>query len=124
MLNTPPSRVLRKHLCYEFSCRQARVKSPPLRNEQTQSRHTPIWTPLPIWKQTFSSLGQISFPLATPPGVKLILVDFDIVEADVLVMLGMDVLYREQLVADTVSRRLARRFAHELHDGRQTCVYK
>ena len=72
--------------------------------------------------ESFQSLGRISLPLATPPGVKPILDDFDIVQANIPPLLGMDVLDREKLVADTVFNRLARRSAKELEDGRLTYV--
>lgn len=67
--------------------------------------------------QSFESLGCISLPLPTPRGVHPIVVDFDIVKAHVPPLLGMDVLDREELVADTVFRRLARRSTRMLDDG-------
>ena len=74
--------------------------------------------------ESFQSLGRISLPLATPPGVKPILVQFDIVQANIPPLLRMNVLDREKLVADTVFNRLARRSANELEDGRMTYVGK
>lgn len=67
--------------------------------------------------ESFPSLGRISLPLGTPPGVKPIFVDFDIVQADIPPLLGMDVLDREELVADTVFNRLARRSVSTQEDG-------
>ena len=72
--------------------------------------------------ETFESLGKISLPLATPRGAPRILVDFDIVQADVPALLGMDVLDREELVADTVFHRLAHRAAYDIEDGRKMYV--
>ena len=72
--------------------------------------------------ESFQSLSRISLPLATPPGGKPILVYFDIVQANIPPLLGMDVLYREKLVADTVFNRLARRSAKDIEDGRLTYV--
>lgn len=66
---------------------------------------------------TFNSMGQVSLPLPTPEGVAPISVVFDIVPADVLALLGLDVLDRERLVADTVFLRLAHRTAFDLPDG-------
>ncbi len=62
-------------------------------------------------------MGVIKLPLKTPPGVADIFVDFDIVQADVPALLGMDVLDREGLVADTVFNRLARRSSVEVGSG-------
>ncbi len=72
--------------------------------------------------ETFSSLGIISLPLATPNGVIPIMIHFDVVQADVPALLGMDILDREQLVADTVFNRLARRAAIKDKDSRTVYV--
>eukprot|EP00171_Calliarthron_tuberculosum_P023610 IDg23610t1 len=66
---------------------------------------------------TFSSLGVVTLPLPTPNGVKPIHVDFDIVLADVPALLGMDILDREELIADTVFNKLARREQVPCKDG-------
>ena len=42
--------------------------------------------------ESFQSLGRISLPLATQPGFKPILVQFDIVQINIPLLLGMDVL--------------------------------
>lgn len=69
---------------------------------------------------SFLSIGQISLPLPTPPGVPSIVLD--IVEPEIPALLGMNVLDRHRLVADTVFHRLARRSACELEDGRMTYI--
>lgn len=71
---------------------------------------------------TFNSMGQVSLPLLTREGVATISVVFNIVPADVPALLGIDVLDRERLVANTVFHRLAHRTAFDLSDGRQGYV--
>lgn len=56
--------------------------------------------------KTCESLGKVLLPLATPEGIKPIHVEFEIVQTDIPHLLGMDVLDREELVADTVLNRL------------------
>ena len=73
-----------------------------------------------IEDESFQSLGRISLPLATLVGVEPILVEFDIVQANIPHLLGMSVLDREKLVADTVFNLLDRRSANDLEDGRMT----
>ncbi len=70
----------------------------------------------------FSSLVIISLPLATAKGVTPIMADFDIVKVDVPALLGMHILEREQLVADTVFNRLARHAAIKDKDNRTVYV--
>ena len=62
--------------------------------------------------QSFKFLGRISLPLATPAGVKPILVELEIIEANIAPFLGIDILDREKLVADKVFNQLARRSAN------------
>lgn len=68
-------------------------------------------------------MGQVSIPLATPDGFKPIIVSFDIVQADVPAIIGMDVLDRENLVADTVYNRLASRKSFAIGNNIMIYVY-
>ena len=54
-------------------------------------------------------------PLATPPGKPPIFVQMDVVNADIPALLGMDILDRESLIADTVANRLTKRSV--VHDN-------
>ena len=58
---------------------------------------------------SYDSLGKASLPLATPPGKPTIFVEVDVVKADIPALLGLDVLDREFLMADTVANRLTKR---------------
>ena len=58
---------------------------------------------------SYNSLGKISHPLATPPSGPPIVVEMDVVNADIHALIGLDVLDREALMADTVANRLTRR---------------
>ncbi len=58
---------------------------------------------------TYSSLGQIELPLATPPGIPLVYVTLDIVSADIPALLGLEVLDGESLMVGTVTNRLWKR---------------
>ena len=68
---------------------------------------------------TYKSLGQISLPLATPAEKPPIHVMMDVVPADIPPLLGMDVLDRESLIADTVANRLTKRSVCRENDGTQ-----
>ena len=57
---------------------------------------------------SYKSLGQISLPLATPAGKPPVYVTMDVVPADIPPLLGMDVLDRESLIADTLANRLTK----------------
>ena len=57
----------------------------------------------------FESLGKICIPLRTPPGVTPVPVVMDVVQADIPPLLGIDILDKESLIADTVSNRLQKR---------------
>ena len=74
--------------------------------------------------ENFESLGQISLPLPTPNGTPRVMVDFDIVQADVPALLGMDILDREELVADTVFNRLAHRTAFDIEGDGRVYIYE
>lgn len=65
----------------------------------------------------FPSSGKIRLAIATPPGVKPIDVDLDIVKADVPALLGMDVHEREELGAGTIDNRRAHRTQLRMSDG-------
>lgn len=60
--------------------------------------------------------------VGTDRGVTPINFLFDIVAADVTALLGMDVLYREQLVADTFFLRLVYRKLITMPDGSERYV--
>ena len=49
---------------------------------------------------SFESLGRVKIPLVTPSGVPPVYFTLDVVSANVPVLLGMDVLDSEDLVAD------------------------
>ena len=66
---------------------------------------------------TFKSLGQVSIPLATPPGRPPISVTMDVVPVDIPPLLGLDVLDRESLIADTVANQLTKRSFCRSEDG-------
>lgn len=58
---------------------------------------------------TYSSLGSIELPLHTTPSIPTIIVNMEIVPADVPALLGLDVLDEHQLTVDTVINILAKR---------------
>ena len=58
---------------------------------------------------SYNSIGKVSLPLATPPSGPPIVVEMDVVNADIPALLGLNVLDREALMADTVANRLTRR---------------
>ena len=58
---------------------------------------------------SFTSLGRVDLPLATPSHFRPVFVTVDVVSADVPALLGLDVLEAESLVADTVLTRLTKR---------------
>ena len=58
---------------------------------------------------SYNSLGKVSLPLATPPSGPPIVAEMDIVNADIPALLGLHVLDREALMANTVANRLTRR---------------
>ena len=66
---------------------------------------------------TFKSLGTVTIPLAAPAGIKPIPVVLDIVDADIPALLGLDVLDKESLVADTVTNLLTKRTLLRLQNG-------
>ena len=66
---------------------------------------------------TFKSLGQVSISLATPPGIPPLPVVMDVVEAEIPALLGLDMLDKELLTADTVTNRLTKRKLFRLQDG-------
>ena len=41
---------------------------------------------------TFESRGRVSLTLRTPPGIPAVIVELDVVEADIPALLGMDIL--------------------------------
>ena len=119
MLITPPSRILRGHWSPK-SVIGKRELNRLLRATNKHSRDIRrSGHRFRFGDESFPSLGRISLPLATPSGIEPIFVDFDIGDADIPALLGMDVLDGEQFVADTVFHRLARRSAQKLQDGRQ-----
>ena len=71
---------------------------------------------LRLGNESFKSLGLISLPLATPPCAKSILVEFDILQANIPPLLATSVLVRGRIVAETAFTRLARRSAIELEN--------
>lgn len=62
---------------------------------------------------TYDSLGTISIPLRTTPGVPPILVKMDIVHADIPALLGLDVFDKESITPCVVSNRLRKRVMHK-----------
>lgn len=54
-------------------------------------------------------MGKIDFPLKTPHGVRNIYVTLDVVSADVPALLGLDILDKHLLNADTVSNMLVKK---------------
>lgn len=69
---------------------------------------------------SYESLGKASLPLATPLCKLTILVEMDVVNADIPALLGLDVLDREALMADTVANRLTKRC---LAQNEGSCFY-
>ena len=69
------------------------------------------WSPnrFRIADTSYNSLGKVSLPRATPPSGPPIVVEMDVVNADIPALLGLDVRDREALMADTVANRLTRR---------------
>ena len=68
--------------------------------------------------ETFRSLGQTAIPLATPPGMAPLPAMIDVVDADIPALLGLDILDKESLTADTVTNRLTKRTLVWPQDGR------
>lgn len=58
---------------------------------------------------TIQSIGRVEIPLATPRGARSIVVSLDVVAADVRALRGLDVLNHNNITADTVLNRLAKR---------------
>lgn len=67
------------------------------------------------------SVGQEASPLATPCGNESITVTLDVVPADIPALLGMDILDRECLIAETVPSRLKKR--KKYHDQARSPGY-
>ena len=65
---------------------------------------------------TFESIGQVNIPLRTPFAIAPINVQLDVVQTDIPALLGMDILDRELLIADTVANRLTKRVRVEHKD--------
>lgn len=57
----------------------------------------------------YESLGLVTIPLETPPGIPTIGVSLDVISADVPELLGMDVMDNHSLTPCTMSNRLIRR---------------
>ena len=70
----------------------------------------------------YESLGSVSIPLKTPAGTPKILVELDIVQADVPALLGLDILDKESLTPCTVSNRLYKRTRHTTDDGKEVFI--
>ena len=70
---------------------------------------SPFKNPFRFAGNTFESLVQNSIQLKTPFGVAPVYVQLDVFQADIPALLGMDVLDRESLMADTVANRLIKR---------------
>ena len=71
---------------------------------------------------SYPSLGKVKIVLKTPTGAPAIPVTLDMVGADIPALLGMDLLEREQLCADTTVNHLARRTRIEGTDGRNIYI--
>lgn len=72
----------------------------------------------------YESLGRTSLPLRTPPGIPAIMVEMDVVNADIPALLGMDLLDKESLTPCTVSNRLAKRVPIIDKEGNKAYVDK
>lgn len=70
----------------------------------------------------YESSGRVMLPLFTPPGASKVIVEMDIVTADILALLGMDVLDKESLAPCTVSNRLVKRVLHKRPDGKNIYI--
>lgn len=57
----------------------------------------------------FDSLGTLNIPLATPSGIKTLLITLDVVTADVPVLLGLDVMDLHSVTPDFVPNRLVKK---------------
>ena len=66
---------------------------------------------------TYASLGSVTLPLYTPPGIPTIMVELEIVPADIPALLGLDVLDQHQLTIDTVHNVLAKRSRITTEEG-------
>ena len=71
---------------------------------------------------SYPSLGKVSIPPKTPIRAPKIIVVLDMVEADIPPLLGMDLLDREELCADTTVNHLAKRTKIECPDGRNIYI--
>lgn len=72
--------------------------------------------------ETFNLLGAVSLQIPTQVGVPVIYIKFDFVQADIPALIGMDVLDREHLIADTIFNRLDRCLAYPYEGGSQVYV--
>ena len=70
----------------------------------------------------FDSLGKVTLFLSTPSGIPPIRVVLDVVRANIPALLGMDVLDREALIADTVAGRLTKRVKTKSKEGQEQFV--
>lgn len=68
------------------------------------------------------SLGHISIPLRTPTGVPTIMVELDVVEADIPALLGIYILDKESLSVCTVLNRLVKKLRHISKDGKEIYI--
>ena len=66
---------------------------------------------------TYASLGSVTLPLYTPPGIPTIMVQLEIVPADIPALLGLDDLDQHQLTIDTVHNVLAKRSRITTEEG-------
>lgn len=57
---------------------------------------------------TFDSLGLLSLPLATPPGIPTIFVTLDVISAEIPALLGLDILDCHSMYIDTVQNLLVK----------------
>ena len=112
-ISAPKSVIGRKELCRIFSEQNLRV--PEL--QSTAHKHR-FW----FEDELFDSLGRVTHYLATQIGVPLIPVELDVVQADVPALLGMDILDREGLIADTVANCLTKRVKVSSETGLVQCV--
>lgn len=67
--------------------------------------------------RSFETLGKVSISLATSNNSPLIIVEMDVVSADISALLDMNVLARELLIAETVNNRLVKRSYVSHEDG-------
>ena len=112
-IGAPKSVIGRKELGKIFL--QQKIRVPNIQKSEVTHRFR-------FADKLFDSLGKVSLFLSTPKGIPPICVELDVVQADIPALLGMDILDREGLIADTVAGRLTKRVRTQSKQGHEHYV--